>query len=724
MADDADRFFKEQLQEETTTMSFDILEHVPTLVDYAQNVELIKQPTKEEVIHAVFGLNGDSAGGPDGFTGCFFHTCWDIIAEDMVVTFSDMRPISLSNFVNKIFSRVVHERLAVLLPNIVSEEQVGFVKGRSIVENVLLTQEIITDIRLRTKAGPNVVIKLDMAKAYDRLSWLFLTKVFRKMGFGERFIGLVYGIVANNWYSVLLNGQPYGFFKSTRGVKQGDPISPTLFILAAEALSRGLNALHKNLHFCGFGLPKWSPKINHLSYADDIIIFSSSDATSLTLIMKVLAGYEAASGQLINKSKSAIYLHHSAGEEVVDKVQRIIGFNKQEFPFTYLGCPIFYARRRMDYYQDLMTKVLDKLQDWKGIGALYFVTTPDFVCDESIQNIYDVVVNDQWDEVKIREILPEQLANHILLHIKPPVVHDALDKPLWMLESRGEFTVKSSWDYVRIRNQPSNAYRFTWVKGLPFKISFFMWKLWKNKLPLDDFLRKIGYLMASKCWCRSEPHEETMQHLFYSSYAATKVWKYFLGHAGINVDGITLHQAITKCWTVEVIPRLKPTLQALPAVIVWELWKRRNSYKHGEPVTINRVINHISTSMKSLVKFRKPSIQRVPHRWPDLLNKMESYLPKLKYTKVMWDCPSPGWIKVNTDGASRGNPGRSEIGYVLRNEEGDLTYGYGREVQEGTNSEAEAQAILEAMRFCIDNDYILIELHTDSMMLKNVLNRE
>ncbi|XP_070022653.1 uncharacterized protein [Nicotiana sylvestris] len=84
MADEEVRFFKEQLQEETTTMSFDILEHVPTLVDYAQNVELIKQPTKKEVRHAVFGLNGDSAGGPDGFTGCFFHTCWDIIAEDMV----------------------------------------------------------------------------------------------------------------------------------------------------------------------------------------------------------------------------------------------------------------------------------------------------------------------------------------------------------------------------------------------------------------------------------------------------------------------------------------------------------------------------------------------------------------------------------------------------------------------------------------------------------------
>lgn len=134
-------------------------------------------------------------------------------------TFSYMRPISLSNFINKVFSRVIHERLVDFLLNLISDEKAGFVKGRSIFENFLLTQEIIIDIRLRTKACPNVVFKLDMTKAYDRLSWLFLTKVFRKMGFCERFIGLVFGIVSNNWYSILLNGQPYGFFKSTRGVK-------------------------------------------------------------------------------------------------------------------------------------------------------------------------------------------------------------------------------------------------------------------------------------------------------------------------------------------------------------------------------------------------------------------------------------------------------------------------------------------------------------------------
>nr|XP_016435378.1 PREDICTED: uncharacterized protein LOC107761647 [Nicotiana tabacum] len=186
------------------------------------------------------------------------------------------------------------------------------------------------------------------------------------MGFSERFIGLVFVIVSNNWYSVLINGQPHGFFKSTGGVKQGDPVSLTLFILAVEALSRGLNALHLNPYFCGFGLSKWSPKINHLSYADDTIIFSSSCTISLQLVMEVLRAYEAAYGQLVNKSKSSIYMHHSASMEVITKVERITGIDRQEFPFTYLGCLIFYARRKMDYYKGLITKVMDKMQTWKG----------------------------------------------------------------------------------------------------------------------------------------------------------------------------------------------------------------------------------------------------------------------------------------------------------------------------------------------------------------------
>ncbi|XP_019224809.1 PREDICTED: uncharacterized protein LOC109206439 [Nicotiana attenuata] len=477
----------------------------------------------------------------------------------------------------------------------------GFVKGRSIVENILLTQEIITDIRLRTKAGPNVVIKLYMTKAYDRISWLFLTKVLKKMGFNERFIGLVYGIVSNNWYSVLLSGQPHGFFKSSRGVKQGDPLSPTLFILAAEALSRGLNSLHRNFYFCG------------------------CDATSLQLIMEVFGAYEMASGQLINKSKSAIYLHHSVGDEVIDKVQRITGIGKQEFPFTYLGYPISYTRRKMDHYQGVINKVLDKLQSWKGkllsiggvavlishvlqsmpIHLLSSVNPPGYVInklhklfarffwsnsvdgrnfcyDESIHNVYDVASNGAWDVAKIHQILPQDIASHIIDNIGPLLVQNVLDKPNWMLETRGNFLLNQHGIF----------------KG-------------NGKIP-------------------------------------------------------------------------------------------------------------ISTTLQSLVKVREPSLLKVPHNWSELIHVMENYTPALKTTKVIWKYPEPGWIKVNTDGASRGNPGRSSYGFVLRNEEGEVMYACGKEIDEGTNNEAEARAILEALRYCLNHDYVLIEWHTDPMVMTNV----
>nr|XP_016466227.1 PREDICTED: uncharacterized protein LOC107788988 [Nicotiana tabacum] len=527
-----------------------------------------------------------------------------------------------------------------------------------------------------------------MTKAYDRLSWIFMTEVLRKTGFCERFIGVVFGIMSNSWYSILINGQPYEFFKSTRGVKQGDPLSPTLFILAAEAMSRGLSALHLSLYFCGFGLPKWSPKVNYLVYIDDTIIFSSSDATSLQLIMEVLTSYEVASRQLINKAKSAIYMHHSTSLEVLNKVQRVTRIGKQEFSFTYLGCPIFYARRKMDYYQGLVNKVLDKLQSWKGLGSLYFVTPPDFYCDESIHNVYDVIVDGSWDEGRLLDILPQELALHVTENIKRPVLHNEFHRLYWTLDTRGNFTVKTAWDYIRRRRDSSVAYKNIWVRGLPFKIAFFMWKVWKGKLPFDDYVRILRYFMPSKC---------------------------------INMEGLLMQQTILKCWAAQVVPRLKSILQALPLIIVWELWKRKNSYKYGEAVTVSRVIYQISSTLQDLVRLRKSSLQNVPHKWPDLLHVMEHYMQKLKVTKVLWELPEQYWVKVNTDGTSRGNSRRSYFGFVLRDEYGDILHAHGKEIHEGTNTEAEAVAMLEALKYCVQHGYTHFILQTDSMMLKNVV---
>lgn len=182
---------------------------------------------------------------------------------------------------------------------------------------------------------------MEITKAYDKVSWIFLTKVLRKFGFSNIIIDMVWRLISNNWYSVLINVQSHDFFNSSRGVKQGDPLSPTLFIITPEVLSRGLNRLHEDEDFRGYELPKWSPKINHLSYVDDTILFCSGDRVSVIITMNVLRDYEKISGQLINKEKSSFYLHDNTPLIAAIRLRRLSGIRQGSFPFKYQGCLVF-----------------------------------------------------------------------------------------------------------------------------------------------------------------------------------------------------------------------------------------------------------------------------------------------------------------------------------------------------------------------------------------------
>lgn len=119
-----------------------------------------------------------------------------------------------------------------MLPLIISQNQFGFLTGRNIAENVLLAQEIIREINKRNK-NINVVVKLDMEKAYDRVSWIFLTKMLRRFDFSEIFIDMTWRLMSTNWYSILINGKSFGFFKFLRGLKQG-AFYPQLYSLLGQ----------------------------------------------------------------------------------------------------------------------------------------------------------------------------------------------------------------------------------------------------------------------------------------------------------------------------------------------------------------------------------------------------------------------------------------------------------------------------------------------------------
>ena len=228
----------------------------------------------------------------------------------------------------------------------------------------MLAQEIIHHLK-KPNIGSNVIIKLDMAKAYDRVSWSYICLVLRKMGFNEGFIDMCWRIMANNWYSIIINGKRHGFFQSTRGLKQGDPLSPALFILGAEVLSRSLNRLHHHPDYQGFTMEKRGPQVNHLSFADDIILFTSGRCKTLELLMDTLKKYENISGQLINGDKSHFLIHPNAFNSTRDRIKRLTGFKQKQGPITYLGCPLFVGRPRNAYFSNLINKVISRITGWQ-----------------------------------------------------------------------------------------------------------------------------------------------------------------------------------------------------------------------------------------------------------------------------------------------------------------------------------------------------------------------
>nr|XP_009769821.1 PREDICTED: uncharacterized protein LOC104220618 [Nicotiana sylvestris] len=300
IADAALNYFDHLFSADITVEDSNVLSVVKRVVTNEDNDDITIIPNLEEVKEAVFSIDPHSSPSPDGLTGKFinhgatlpkFFTHTYIIMLPKVEapqSFSDIRPINLCNVSSKIIAKILNARLSKIFPKIITQNQSGFVKGRAITENILLAQELVNDIG-KPRKGANVVIKLDMAKAYDRVSWPFLCFMLRKLGFAEVWIDLIHGFISNNWYSIIVNGGRHGFFKSGRGLRQGDPLSLSLFILYAELLSQMLNNLYTNSRYKGYFMNDQGPKINHLSFANDTIIFSSSMKFSLQLTVKTFS---------------------------------------------------------------------------------------------------------------------------------------------------------------------------------------------------------------------------------------------------------------------------------------------------------------------------------------------------------------------------------------------------------------------------------------------------
>ncbi|CAN0830758.1 LINE-1 retrotransposable element ORF2 protein [Linum grandiflorum] len=344
----------------------------------------------EEIRNAVFSIGPTHAPGPDGFTGLFFQRFWPIVGGDVTSGILDffrsdsllrslnhtwmtlipkvlgadsmrqLRPIGLCTVFYKTISKIITTRLGNILPNIVSSNQNGFIRHRSITDNVLLAHELMHYLKLHASGKRDyMALKVDMEKAYDRVEWGFLFQLLTCLGFPNLWISLICECLSSATIFVLVNGSLYGFFSPSRGLRQGDPLSPLLFALCSEGLTRLIEGhlQRKSLH--GIRINRRALEISHLMFADDTILFLRVSPESIQILSTLFQRYEALSGQRINLTKSTVRFSSNVSEELQLAYSELLGTPLAEDSDRYLGLPSISFNLRLGHSVSLRNKFPD-----------------------------------------------------------------------------------------------------------------------------------------------------------------------------------------------------------------------------------------------------------------------------------------------------------------------------------------------------------------------------
>ena len=346
----------------------------------------------------MFSISNIKSPGPDGFNSGFFKHTWGIVGElvcsaaleffrtgympqfmsstKLVIlqkvqnpqTASDFRPISCCSVLYKCIAKMLCIRLKEVLPSIIDPSQAAFVKGRKLLHNVLICQDLARGYQ-RQHISPRCLLKIDIQKAFDSVHWGFLQEMLEGLKFPPLFIKWIMACVTSVSFQVHINGKDYASFKGGKGLKQGDPLSPLLFVITMEYLSRLLKRMSGET---GFRFHPAYRKFNltHLIFVDDLILFSKADPFSLQQIMSVLHKFQSCVGLKTNFHKSQM-VFGGASLQLQQQCRGIVGLKESSFPLKYLGVPIVSSRLTKVECTELVDKMTARIHTWATRNISY-----------------------------------------------------------------------------------------------------------------------------------------------------------------------------------------------------------------------------------------------------------------------------------------------------------------------------------------------------------------
>ncbi|CAO2185858.1 unnamed protein product [Urochloa humidicola] len=408
------------------TIAFDI-DALYANLPKVQHGPLTAPFSESEAQAAVRAMKRASSPGPDGFGPGFYKAAWSTVSASIMefaaafqegsadlerlnrsyvvmlpksataVQAKDYRPICLQNCSLKIVAKMLTTRMQQEIPKIIDVDQTGFIRGRSLSENFIYAMELVQCCHHRKLS--TLVLKLDFAKAFDSVNWQSLEKIMLIRGFSSTWCRWIDAILHTSKSAVLVNGHPGPWFPCKRGLRQGDPLSPYLFLLVADVLQQMIKQVSGIRHPVSPELP-----CPVLQYADDTLILLRADHGDLQQLKEVLDSFSAATGLLINFDKSTMVPMHTPAATVTE-LQAILGCRVEGFPQTYLGLPLSCDKLKLSAFSPLIAKADKYLCGWQTS-----------------------LLNPRGRMVLVDTVLDSQLVHAMSVMLLPQGVLDAFDR--------------------------------------------------------------------------------------------------------------------------------------------------------------------------------------------------------------------------------------------------------------------------------------------------------
>ncbi|GJW62634.1 RNA-directed DNA polymerase, eukaryota [Tanacetum coccineum] len=509
----------------------------PRTISELKKNELEGDISYQEIKRAVWDCGIDKSPGPDGVTFGFIRRYWSLIEKDVVAAVQhfftsgnfpkgcnasfialipkipdaklvkDFRPISLIGSLYKIIAKILANRLVGVLGDLVSEVQSAFVADRQILDGPLILNEVLQWCKAKKKQ--TFIFKIDFEKAYDSVRWDFLGDVLNRFGFGAKWCGWIQECLRSSRGSVLVNGSTTEEFQFYKGLKQGDPLSPFLFILVMESLHLSFKRVEDAGMFNGIKINS-SMTLSHMFYADDAIFMGQWSKRNIDTLMYMLKCFERASGLSINLSKSKL-MGLAVSIEKVEEVTIDI------LVVAFLYSVFFSWRESRGMF------VSDNSWD-EGHYAIHGV-------DGRIGRAGNVGHTSIWcDIIKEMDRMPRsgiesEQWDHLLDSLEGVMLSPSEDRWSWDLNGSGEFSVASARRYIDNNRLPDISSKTRWIKEVPIKVNVHAWKVRINGLPTRWNISRRGIDIPSILCPLCETGVESSKHLFFNCSVVRDIFR-------------------------------------------------------------------------------------------------------------------------------------------------------------------------------------------------------